>query len=70
MPQYALYKNHQGVVLYNLGIHPGGVKRAKKIKKALNNRANHLARAETNRARVVNKNNPTWHGTGRHAGLS
>ena len=51
-------------------IHPLPQPRARLQRKRRNHEANHAARAEANRRRSHNKNEPNWHGTGRHAGLS
>lgn len=52
------------------GIHPIPQPRARLQRKRRNHEQNHAARAEVNRRRSNNKNEPNWHGTGRHAGLS
>ena len=67
--QYAFYKNAQGVVPFNSGIHPGKRSKETKNRKRQNINANHQARRLANQLRNQNKNNPNWHGIGRHAGV-
>lgn len=69
--EYAFYPNVGGAKIpYNSGIHPGGRSPRTKARKRANAAANHQARAAVNSARSSStSNNPTWHGTGRHAGV-
>lgn len=50
-------------------IHPNPRSETTKRRKAQNNKANHQARAEANRRRAHSKQEPTWHGIGKHAGV-
>lgn len=67
--QFAFYKNAQGQIPFPSSIHPGPRDRRRNIRKRQNLIQNHIARRIANQARDASKNNPTWHGVGKHAGV-
>jgi hypothetical protein len=67
--QFSFYKNALGQIPFPSSIHPAPRDRATKIRKYQNHSANLQQRAEINRMRANSKNNPTYHGIGRHAGV-
>ncbi len=62
-------KTHDGQISFPLSIHPGPRDKKIQSRKRQNHIQNHQARAEINRNRSNSKNNPTYHGIGRHAGV-
>jgi hypothetical protein len=67
--QFSFYKNALGRIPFPSSIHPAPRDRATKIRKHQNHSANLQQRAEINRMRANSKNNPNYHGIGRHAGV-
>lgn len=67
--QFAFYKNALGHIPFPASIHPGPRDRSRNIKKRQNHQQNLQARSAANQARSASKNNPNWHGIGRHAGV-
>ncbi len=66
---FSFYKNAQGQIPFPSSIHPGPRNKATKLRKKQNSIQNHQARREINIARSNSKNNPTYHGIGRHANV-
>ena len=65
----SFYKSAIGVISFPSSIHPGPRDKKRNARKKQNSIANHQARRQANQLRDQSKNNPTWHGIGRHANV-